>query len=41
MMIPTFISLVDGHDKRLKGWDPVPLGGMGGYRFAEDAWWDE
>ena len=40
-MIPVFISMADGHDKRLKGWDPVPLGGMGGYRFAEDAWWDE
>ena len=41
MMIPVFIGMLDGHDKRLKGWDPVPLGGMGGYRFAEDAWWDE
>lgn len=40
-MIPVFISMADGHDKRLKGWEPVPLGGMGGYRFAEDAWWDD
>jgi peptide/nickel transport system substrate-binding protein len=41
MMIPVFIGMLDGHDIRLKGWEPVPLGGMGGYRFAEDAWWDE
>lgn len=40
-MIPVFISMSDGRDKRLKGWEQVPLGGMGGFRFAEDAWWDE
>jgi len=40
VMIPVFISLIDGFDARLKGLEPVPLGGLGGYRFAEDAWWE-
>ena len=38
--IPVFISLIDGHDKRLKGLYPVPLGGFMGYQFAEHAWWE-
>lgn len=40
-VIPVFISLIDGFDRRLKGLQPVPLGGMMGYRFAEYVWWDE
>jgi peptide/nickel transport system substrate-binding protein len=39
-VIPTFISLLDGHDRRLKGLYPVPLGGFMGYTFAEHVWWD-
>jgi len=39
--IPVFISLIDGHDRRLKGLRPIPLGGFMGYRFGEYAWWDE
>lgn len=38
--IPVFIHMLDGHDKRLKGMQPIPLGGLMGYRFAEYAWWD-
>lgn len=38
-IIPVFISLLDGHDRRLRGLDPIPLGGMMGYQFAEFAWW--
>jgi len=38
--IPVFISLIDGHDKRLKGLYPVPLGGFMGYQFAEHVWWE-
>jgi peptide/nickel transport system substrate-binding protein len=38
--IPVFISLLDGHDRRLKGLYPVPLGGFMGYTFAEHVWWD-
>lgn len=39
-VIPVFISLLDGHDRRLKGLYPVPLGGFMGYTFAEHVWWD-
>ncbi|ANI77000.1 hypothetical protein EP837_00560 [Sphingobium sp. EP60837] len=38
--IPVFISLIDGHDRRLKGLYPVPLGGFMGYQFAEHVWWE-
>ncbi len=40
VVIPTFIHMLDGHDRRLKGMQPIPLGGLMGYRFAEYAWWD-
>lgn len=39
--IPVFISLLDGHDRRLKGLRPVPLGGFMGYTFAEHVWWSD
>ncbi|AXB78432.1 ABC transporter substrate-binding protein [Novosphingobium sp. P6W] len=39
--IPVFISLLDGYDRRLKGWYPVPLGGFMGYGFAEHLWWED
>ncbi|MDR6707479.1 MAG: ABC transporter substrate-binding protein [Novosphingobium sp. SCN 63-17] len=39
-VIPVFISLLDGHDRRLRGFYPVPLGGFMGYTFAEHVWWD-
>ncbi|WP_201742433.1 ABC transporter substrate-binding protein [Novosphingobium ovatum] len=39
-MIPVFINLIDGHDRRLCGLSPVPAGGMMGYQFAEYAWWN-
>lgn len=38
--IPVFISLLDGHDRRIRGLSPVPLGGLMGYTFAEHVWWD-
>lgn len=38
--IPVFINLLDAMDKRLKGLQPLPLGGLMGYQFAEYAWWD-
>ncbi|GGZ31102.1 ABC transporter substrate-binding protein [Asticcacaulis endophyticus] len=37
--IPVFISLVDAYDKRLMGYEPVPIGGLMGYGFAEYVWW--
>jgi peptide/nickel transport system substrate-binding protein len=38
--IPFFMSNIDGHNKRLKGLTPIPLGGMMGYTFAEHVWLD-
>jgi peptide/nickel transport system substrate-binding protein len=36
--IPFFMSSLDGHNKKLKGLSPIPLGGMMGYSFAEYVW---
>lgn len=36
--IPVFISLVDGYDKRLKGFGSIPIGGLMGYSFADNVW---
>ncbi len=38
--IPMFISSLDGHNSKLKGLSPIPLGGMMGYSFAEHVWLD-
>ncbi len=38
--IPVFISLLDAHDLRLKGYGAIPIGGLMGYSFAEYVWWD-
>jgi peptide/nickel transport system substrate-binding protein len=38
--IPVFISLVDGFDKRLRGYEPIPIGGLMGYSFADRVWLD-
>lgn len=38
--IPVFISLIDGNDQRLKGLYPIPIGGLMGYLFADQVWWD-
>jgi peptide/nickel transport system substrate-binding protein len=38
--IPTFISLVDGYDRRLKGFGSIPIGGLMGYSFADHVWFD-
>ncbi|WP_340265080.1 ABC transporter substrate-binding protein [Sphingobium mellinum] len=38
--IPVFISLIDGHDRRLKGLEAMPTGGLMGYQFAEHVWWE-
>ena len=36
--IPMFISSLDGHNGKLKGLSPIPLGGLMGYTFAEHVW---
>jgi peptide/nickel transport system substrate-binding protein len=39
--VPVFITNLDGYDSRLKGLEPVPLGGMMGFAFAEHVWWED
>jgi peptide/nickel transport system substrate-binding protein len=36
--IPMFISSFDGHNGKLKGLSPIPVGGMMGSTFAENVW---
>ena len=38
--IPQFNSSLDGHNAKLKGLSPHPLGGLMGYMFAEHVWLD-
>ena len=38
--IPMFISSLDGHNSKLKGLSPIPIGGMMGSSFAEHVWLD-
>jgi len=38
-IIPVFVSLIDGHDRRLGGMTSAPMGGLMGYQFAEFVWW--
>lgn len=38
--IPVFMNLIDGYDKRIKGFYPIPTGGLMGYSFAEHVWLD-
>lgn len=38
--IPLFLSSIDGHTSRLKGLEPIPVGGLMGNAFAENVWLD-
>jgi peptide/nickel transport system substrate-binding protein len=38
--IPMFVSSLDGHNIKLKGLTPIPIGGMMGTSFAEHVWLD-
>lgn len=40
LCIPVFMDIIDGHDRRLKGFGSLPIGGMRGYQFAEHVWWE-
>ena len=35
-----FISIIDGYDRRLRGYGSIPIGGLMGYSFAEHVWLD-
>lgn len=36
--IPLFLATIDGHAKKLKGLQPIPLGNLMGYSFGEHVW---
>lgn len=36
--IPVFISLIDAHDRRVKGLGSIPIGDLMGYAFADNVW---
>jgi hypothetical protein len=36
--IPVFISLIDGYDRRIRGFGSIPIGGLMGYSFADHVW---
>jgi peptide/nickel transport system substrate-binding protein len=38
--VPLFLASLDGHTTKLKGFTPIPLGGLMGYNFAEHVWLD-
>ncbi|TPV60071.1 ABC transporter substrate-binding protein [Aestuariibacter sp. GS-14] len=38
--VPVFMNLIDGFDKRIKGFKAIPTGGLMGYMFAEHVWFD-
>lgn len=38
VLIPCFVSMLDGYNKKLKGVEPWPSGMVMGYRFHEFAW---
>ncbi|MDE2262624.1 MAG: ABC transporter substrate-binding protein [Gammaproteobacteria bacterium] len=40
LAIPAFNSILDGLDRRLKGYGSIPIGGLMGYNFAEYVWLD-
>jgi peptide/nickel transport system substrate-binding protein len=40
LAIPLFITLLDGYDKRVRGYGSIPTGGLMGYQFAENVWLD-
>jgi peptide/nickel transport system substrate-binding protein len=40
LAIPMFITLLDGYDKRVRGYGSIPTGGLMGYQFADNVWLD-
>jgi peptide/nickel transport system substrate-binding protein len=40
IVIPAFVSFLDGYDKRVKGLKSIPTGPMMGFYFGEYVWWD-
>jgi peptide/nickel transport system substrate-binding protein len=40
IIIPTFLSYVDGISKKVKGLTPLPVGSLGGFNFADRIWLD-
>lgn len=40
IVIPTFLSYVDGVSKKIKGLTPLPIGNLGGFNFTDRIWVD-
>ncbi len=40
IIIPTFLSYVDGVSKKIKGLTPLPIGNLGGFNFTDRIWID-
>ncbi len=40
IIIPTFLSYVDGVSKKIKGLTPLPIGSLGGFNFTDRIWID-
>lgn len=40
IIIPTFLSYVDGISKKIKGLTPLPIGNLGGFNFTDRIWLD-
>jgi peptide/nickel transport system substrate-binding protein len=38
--IPVFVSFIEGYDRRIKGLYSIPIGGLMGFTFADQVWWD-
>lgn len=38
IIIPCFLSYVDGISKKVKGLKPLPIGALGGFNFADKVW---
>jgi peptide/nickel transport system substrate-binding protein len=36
--IPAFVNYLDGLSSKVKGLEPVPLGNLGGFNFADSVW---
>jgi peptide/nickel transport system substrate-binding protein len=40
LMLPCFISYVDGISQKVQGLTPVPVGNLGGFNFADKVWFE-
>ena len=41
IILPCFLSYIDGVSKRIKGLTPLPIGSLGGFNFTDRIWLEE